>query len=89
MKNNWFPLPTSYSKWQQPQVELKPKETQTQLDVKAQARSEFETYLFPRSVSQAKHGSLLTTLQTQFSLDREQHLNLIYFYFLKWHVTAR
>jgi len=39
-----------------------PKETQTQLDIKAQARSEFETYLFLRSVSKAKCGSLLTTL---------------------------
>jgi len=50
----------------------KPKETQAQLDVKAQARSEFETYLFLRSVSKAKHGSLLTTLQTQCSLGKEQ-----------------
>jgi len=40
----------------------KAQETQTQLDVKAQARSEFETYLFLRSVSKAKCGSLLTTL---------------------------
>jgi len=46
----------------------KPKETQAQLDVKAQARSEFETYLFLRSVSKAKCGSLLTALQTQCSL---------------------
>jgi len=50
----------------------KPKETQTQLDIKAQAQSEFETYLFLRSVSKAKYGSLLTTLQTQYSLGKEQ-----------------
>jgi len=49
----------------------KPKETQAQLDVKAQARSKFETYLF-LSVSKSKHGSLLTTLQTQCSLGKEQ-----------------
>jgi len=48
----------------------KPKETQTQLDIKAQARSEFETYLFLRSVSKAKHGLPLTTLQTQYSLGK-------------------
>jgi len=56
----------------------KPKETQTQLDLKAQARSEHETYLFLRSVSKAKHGSLLTTLQTQHSLDKEQCPNAIH-----------
>jgi len=51
----------------------KPKEMQTQLDTKAQARSAFETYLFLRSVSKAKYGSLLTTLQTQYSLGKEQY----------------
>jgi len=50
-----------------------PTETQAQLDVKAQARSEFETYLFLRSVSKSKHGSLLATLQTQCSLGKEQY----------------
>jgi len=50
----------------------KPKETQAQLDIKAQARSEFETYLFLRSVSKSKHGSLLTTLQTQL-FEVQQH----------------
>jgi len=54
-----FPLPTSYSQWQQ-QVELNPKETQIQLD------------LFVQSVSKTKHGSPLTTLQTQCSLGKEQ-----------------
>jgi len=115
MKNNWFPLPTSYSQWQQQLAELNPKETQTQLDIQAKARSEFETYLFLQSVSKTKHGSPLTTLQTQHSLGKEQYpdtihkavdilsqhhwdqnpntiyfdLNLIYFYFWNWHVTAR
>ena len=56
----------------------KPKETQTQLDVKAQARSEFETYLFLRSVHKAKCGSLLTTLQTQHSLGKEQYPDAIH-----------
>jgi len=56
----------------------KPKETQTQLDIKAQARSEFETYLFLRSVSKAKCGSLLTTLQTQCSLGKEQYPDTIH-----------
>jgi len=55
-----FLLPTSYSEWQQPQVELTPKETQIQLD------------LFLQSVSKTKHGSLLTTSQTQHSLGKEQ-----------------
>jgi len=32
----------------------KPKETQTQLDIKAHARSEFKTYLFLRSVSKSQ-----------------------------------
>ena len=40
----------------------KPKETPDQLALKAQTRSEFETYLFLISANQAKHGSLLTTL---------------------------
>ena len=56
----------------------KPKETQAQLDVKAQARSEFETYLFLRSVSKTKYGSLLTTLQTQYSLGKEQYPDTIH-----------
>jgi len=56
----------------------KPKETQTQLDVKAQARSEFETYLFLRSVSKSKCGSLLTALQTHCSLGKEQHPDAIH-----------
>jgi len=41
------------------------------MDLKAQTRSEFETYLLLRSVSKAKCGSLLTTLQTQHSLGKE------------------
>jgi len=56
----------------------KPKKTQTQLDIKAHARSEFETYLFLRSVSKAKYGSLLTTLQTQYSLGKEQYPDTIH-----------
>jgi len=56
----------------------KPKETKTQLDLKAQARSEFKTYLFLRSVSKAKYGSLLTTLQTQYSLGKEQYPDTIH-----------
>jgi len=56
----------------------KPKETQAQLDVKAQARSEFETYPFLRSVSKTKHGSLLTALQTQHSLGKEQYPDTIH-----------
>jgi len=48
-EEQWFLLPTSHSELQQQQVELKPKETQTQLDIKAQTWSEFETYLFLRS----------------------------------------
>jgi len=56
----------------------KPKETQAQLDVKAQARSEFEAYLFLRSVSKTKCGSLLTTLQTQHSLGKEQHPDTVH-----------
>jgi len=84
-------------------VELKPKETQTQLNVPAEARSEFETYLFLRSVSKAKHGSLLTALQTQCSLGteqcpdtthhavdlhKEQHLNLNLISFLLLKLTC-
>jgi len=56
----------------------KPQETQAQLDVEAQARSEFETYLFLRSVSKTKCGSLLTALQTQHSLGKEQHPDAIH-----------
>jgi len=56
----------------------KPKETQAQLDVKAQARSEFETCLFVRSVSKTKCGSLLTALQTQCSLGKEQHPDTVH-----------
>jgi len=56
----------------------KPKETQTQLDIKAQAQSEFETCLFLRSVSKAKYGSLLTTLQIQYSLGKEQYPDTIH-----------
>jgi len=42
----------------------KPKEMQAQLDVEAQAQSEFETYPFLQSVSKVKHELLLTALQT-------------------------
>jgi len=51
---------------------------QTQLDIEAQARSEFETCLFLRSVSKAKCGSLLATLQTQCSLGKEQHPDAVH-----------
>jgi len=56
----------------------KPKETLDQLTCKVQARSEFETCLFLCSVNEVKCGSLLTTLQTQCSLGKEQHPNSIY-----------
>jgi len=56
----------------------KPKETQDQMDIEAQARSKFETYLFLRSVSKTKCGSLLTTLPTQYSLDKEQYPDTIH-----------
>ena len=56
----------------------KPKETKTQLDLKAQTRSEFETCLFLRSASKAKCGSLLTTLQTQYSIGKEQYPDTIH-----------
>jgi len=56
----------------------KPKETLTQLDIKAQARSKFKTYLFLQSVSKAIYGSLLTTLQTQYSLGKEQYPDTIH-----------
>jgi len=56
----------------------KPWETHDQLDIKAQARSEFEAYLFLRSVSKAKCGSLLNTLQTHCSLGKEHYPDTIH-----------
>jgi len=46
----------------------KPKETQHQLDFNAQARSEFKACLLLRSVSKAKHGSLLTAVPCRPSI---------------------
>jgi len=56
----------------------KPKETQAQLDIKAQAQSQFDAYLFLRSASKAKYGSLLKTLQQQYSLGQAHYPESIY-----------
>jgi len=48
------------------------------MDLKAQVRSEFEAYLFLRSASKAKYGSLLQTLQQQYSLGQAHYPDSIH-----------
>ena len=50
-----------------------PKETPVQIAIKQQLNSYFEAYLFLRSSDQSKYGSLMTTLQTQYSLGKDQY----------------
>ena len=54
-----------------------PKETPAQVLYKQKLSDSFNAFLFLRSATRSKYGSLLTTLQTQYSLGKDQYPNTI------------